>query len=115
MSDTEDPPAGTIATRGTGLIHAYVLDGHGGGESLTWQGVDHWKPADGVLWLNLDYAATDAQEWLFMRSGIDPVVREALLDRDPRPRALVIGDAMLLIVRAINLNQGAQPEDMVSL
>lgn len=98
-----------------GLVHAFVLDGRGGGEALDWDGVERWKPDDGVLWIGLDYTATDAQSWLGMRSGLDPIVREALLDKDPRPRALAIGDALLLIVRAINLNVGAEPEDMVSM
>jgi zinc transporter len=46
---------------------------------------------------------------------MDPVVRDALLDDDPRPRAAPHGDALLLIVRAINLNEGAAPEDMLSI
>jgi len=98
-----------------GLIHAFVLDGHGGGEALDWDGIERWRPEHGVLWVNVDYADQDVQAWLGMRSGLDPIVRDALLDRDPRPRALAIGDALLLIVRAVNLNAGAEPEDMVSL
>lgn len=99
----------------TGLVHAFVLDGKGGGARLGWDGVERWQPEDGVLWINLDYAGADAQQWLTQRSGLDPVVRDALLERDPRPRALALGDALLVIIRAINLNQGAHPEDMVSL
>lgn len=98
-----------------GLVHAYVLDGRGGGESVDWNGIERWRPEHGILWVNLDYEGPAAQAWLGMRSGIDPVVRDALLDHDPRPRALPLGDALLVILRAINLNQGAQPEDMVSL
>lgn len=105
----------TVDEAPTGLIHAYVLDGRGGGESLDWNGIERWRPDDGVLWINLDYEGAEAQAWLGMRSGLDPVVRDALLDHDPRPRALPLGEALLLIMRAINLNQGAQPEDMVSL
>jgi zinc transporter len=103
------------ATEDGGLVHALVLDGKGGAETLDWDGVERWKAEDGVLWLNLDYAGADTQAWLGMRSGIDPVLREALLDQDPRPRALAVADSVLLIVRAVNLNQGAEPEDMVSL
>lgn len=98
-----------------GLVNAHVLDGKGGAQALDWDGIERWNAEDGVLWINLDYAGPDAQSWLGMRSGLDPVVRDALLDRDPRPRALAIGDALLLIVRAINLNAGSEPEDMVSL
>jgi zinc transporter len=97
----------------TGLAHAYLLDGRGGGERLDWAGVDRWTPGAGALWLNLDYSAPDAARWL--SSSLDPLVRDALLDDDPRPRAVPHGEALLLIVRAINLNHGAEPEDMLSI
>jgi zinc transporter len=97
----------------TGLAHAYLLDGRGGGERLDWAGVERWTPGAGSLWLNLDYSAPDAAQWL--SSSLDPLVRDAMLDDDPRPRAVPHGDALLLIVRAINLNHGAEPEDMLSI
>jgi zinc transporter len=99
----------------SGIIHAYLLDGRGGGESLDWEGVERWTPAAGTLWLHLDYAAAETQAWLGLRSGIPPTIRDALVDRDPRPRVLVDDDALLLVVRGVNLNRGAQPEDMVSV
>jgi zinc transporter len=105
----------TVDEAANGLVHAFVLDGRGGGEALDWNGIERWRPEHGVLWINLDYEGPEAQAWLGMRSGIDALVRDALLDHDPRPRALAIGDALLVILRAINLNKGAQPEDMVSL
>jgi zinc transporter len=103
------------ATGHTGLAHAYLLDGRGGREPLDWNGVERWTPDAGALWLNLDYSAPDTQRWLDHHAGIDPVIRDALLDDDPRPRAVAHGDALLLIVRAINLNEGAAPEDMLSI
>lgn len=99
----------------SGLIHAYVLDGTGGGNRLDWDGVARWKPADGTLWLHLDYTFSDASHWLADQSAIDSVMRESMLDPDPRPRALAHGDGLLLIVRGINLNRGAEPEDMISI
>jgi len=104
-----------VAYEPTGLSHAYLLDGRGGGEQLDWNGVERWTPGDGALWLNLDYSVPDAERWLGLRSGIDPVSRDALLDVDPRPRATAHGDALLVIVRGINVNQGAAPEDMLSI
>lgn len=98
----------------TGLDHAYVLDGKGGARSLDWAGVAAWKPADGVLWLNLDFSATDVQQWL-AAAGLDPIVLEALLDDDPRPRSAPHGDNLLLVVRGINHSGGGTPEDMISI
>jgi zinc transporter len=99
----------------TGLAHAYLLDGRGGGRPLDWNGVERWTPGDGPMWINLDYSAPDSERWLGQHSQIDPLVRDALLDHDPRPRAAAHGDALLLIIRGINLNEGAAPEDMLSI
>lgn len=106
-----------MSTTQTGLIHAFVLDGKGGGRRLaTWEEIAAWTPAAGVLWLHLDYAGADAADWLATRSQIDPVMREALLDHDPRPRAVThAGNDLLMIIRGINMNEGAEPEDMVSI
>jgi len=82
-------------------LNAVVLDGTGGGAALGWDGVARWRPVDGVLWMHLDYTSPEVRDWLATSSGLDPVVREALSDRDPRPRALAIGAALLVVVRGI--------------
>jgi zinc transporter len=99
----------------SGLLHAYLLDGKGGAKPLDWDAIARWTPADGVLWLNLDYSAPDSAAWLAEKSPIDPLVRTALLDADPRPRAVAHGDALALIIRGINQNLDATPEDMISV
>jgi zinc transporter len=99
----------------TGLVNAYVLDGHGGARALDWDGVAQWTRADGALWLNLDYSAEDAAAWLERSFADEPLIREALLAHDPRPRTAAFGDNLLLIVRGINQNRGSEPEDMVSV
>jgi zinc transporter len=100
----------------TGLLHALLLDGQGGARVLDgWDAVNAWSPNDGVVWLNLDYSIADVAAWLPQRSSIDPLVLAALVDPDPRPRAVAHGEDLLMIVRAINLNAGAAPEDMISV
>ncbi|HUJ63609.1 MAG TPA: zinc transporter ZntB [Kofleriaceae bacterium] len=99
----------------SGLLHALVFDDRGGARALDWDGVAAWSPNDGVLWINLDYTADDAASWLRERSAIDPLALAALVDPDPRPRAVAHGEDLLLIVRGINLNEGAAPEDMISV
>lgn len=68
-----------------------------------------------MLWVNLDYTVADARRWLTTRAQIDPVMVSALTDADPRPRAVAHGEDLMLIVRGINMNEGAAPEDMVSI
>src|SRR5579863_6347934 len=99
----------------SGLLHAHLLDGRGGARELGWDDIARWSPNDGILWLALDYSLPDAEAWLRERSGIDPLALAALLDPDPRPRAVAHGEDLLLVVRGINLNEGATPEDMVSV
>jgi zinc transporter len=106
---------GDTAGETSGLIHAFVLDGKGRGRRVDWDDIRRWTPGDGVLWLHLDYAYEDVTIWLEHESGLDEILREALLARDPRPRSLQSGDGLLLIIRGVNLNEGAQAHDMVSL
>ncbi|MEL6680368.1 MAG: CorA family divalent cation transporter, partial [Pseudomonadota bacterium] len=47
--------------------------------------------------------------------GVDPFVVPALLAAETRPRVLVVGEGALVILRGVNLNEGSEPEDMVSL
>lgn len=98
-----------------GLICALQLDGNGGGTPLDWEQVYNHQPKNGVMWLHLDYRAEDARHWLLDKSGIDPISCEALLSKDPRPRCVETKTGVLLILRGVNLNAGAQPEDMVSI
>jgi zinc transporter len=98
-----------------GLVFAGVLDGRGGVAPRDWDQVRSWRPSEGVLWVHLDYGYEDSRAWLTRESGVDLVACAALLGEDPRPRVLSIGDSLLIIFRGINVNAGAQPEDMVSI
>jgi zinc transporter len=97
------------------LILAAILDGAGGARELRWDDIDRWRVEDGVLWLHFYLDEPQAREWLVQRSGLDPIVCNALLMPETRPRAVVIGDGLLLMLRGVNLNPGAEPEDMVSV
>ncbi|MDH3661939.1 MAG: zinc transporter ZntB, partial [Alphaproteobacteria bacterium] len=98
-----------------GLIYACILDGDGGGRGIDWSDIRAWDASDGILWVHLDRTGTEAQRWLIENSGIDPTIREALLQHDVRPRVLPVDDALLVILRGVNLNPGANPEDMVGV
>lgn len=107
-----------LATTGDGeqgLVYAFVLDGRGGTSKLDWAGVRAWKPSDGTLWVHLDYSDPETKRWLAERSTVDPIALEGMLESDPRPSVNQFGDAVMLVLRGVNLNQGAEPEDMVSM
>ena len=98
-----------------GLICAYVLDGKGGGRQLDWAAIRAWKPDDGLLWVHLDRTGAAGRRWLMSESGVDPVISDTLLQEEVRPRLLPIDESMLIILRGVNLNPGADPEDMVGI
>jgi zinc transporter len=98
-----------------GLIHAFLLDGQGGGRPLTWEEVERWTPADGRLWVHFSYDAERAVSWIEQKSGLDPVVSRTLLSEETRPRSIAIGKGLLLTLRGINHNPGGDHEDMVSV
>lgn len=98
-----------------GLVLAYVLNGHGGGRRIDWDGVRAWKPADGLLWVHLNYAEPGARDWIRDESGVDPVVAESLVLEEVRPRSVLTGDGLMVVLRGVNLNPGQNREDMVAV
>lgn len=97
------------------LFCAYLLNGEGGGGLFSWDSVDKWSAECGAMWLHLDVESEVAQAWLREHSGIEDVACEALLADETRPRSTSIGEGLLVILRGVNLNPGADPEDMVSV
>lgn len=99
-------------------LQSLMLDGRGGARPVSPEAPDEAasRRAPGeVHWLHLDYSTPATVEWLRERSGIDEVMVDALLADDPRPRSVVHGDALFVVLRGANLNPGSDPEDMVSL
>ena len=99
----------------SGLIASYVLDRQGGGKIIDWDGIKNWNESDGILWVHLDYTFDDSEKWLCEQSGLDELAISALTSDDPRPRSAIMTDGLLVALRGVNLNPGANPEDMVSI
>ena len=97
------------------LIVAYVLDGKGGGREIGWDEIAQWSPEQGVLWVHLDLTQPGARSWIAEQSGLYELEAEALLADETRPRSTVFDKGLLVILRGVNLNPGADPEDMVSI
>lgn len=98
-----------------GLLHACLLDGKGGARFLDWDEARKWKPGDGFLWMHFDFSVPGVADWLRGEGGLDEVIVEALVTHETRPREVATQDALMLILRGVNLNPGQDPEDMVSV
>ena len=90
----------------------YLFDGQGGAESVS---PDALKSSGATAWVSLDYSQSSHRDWLMQFSGLGPLVTEALLAEDTRPRTTLVGNGLLIALRGVNLNPGADPEDMVSI
>jgi len=66
-------------------------------------------------WKHVNFSNSADAAWVRDQSGVSPIVAEALLSDESRPRALNIEDGILVILRGINLNSGSDAEDMISV
>jgi len=98
-----------------GLLHALVLDRNGSARPVEPENIENWRPEDGLLWLHLDVAERPPDDWMQMDLGLNPLVVEALNADETRPRSLTLADGLLTVLRGVNTNPGADPEDMVSI
>jgi zinc transporter len=98
-----------------GLVFGYFLKQDGSGKAAGWEDLRAFSSEQGIVWLHLDYKSDRVRDWLTGESWIDPVLCEALLAEETRPRVVSSGNSLLLILRGVNCNPGADPEDMVSL
>lgn len=98
-----------------GLIHALQLDGNGGARELNWEQTINADSSNGMLWIHLDYTDPEAAEWINHHAGLSPLVAQALLDENTRPRAHEYPGGVLVALRGVNMNPGEDPEDMVAI
>ncbi len=66
-------------------------------------------------WSHWDLSQSDARDQICRLSELDTVVAEALMAPETRPRCTKHDGGAILILRGVNLNEGADPEDMVSV
>ncbi|WP_298633613.1 zinc transporter ZntB [uncultured Umboniibacter sp.] len=97
----------------SGLVHALELDGKGGVSTLTWDD-SSWANGNNI-WLHFDFEDPQATSWIQDESHLNELAIEELLSEDTRPNFLRRNDNLLLILRGVNLNEGAEPEDMVAV
>lgn len=72
--------------------------------------------ADNCAWAHLEADTSGADAWIDKHLSFLPnPVREALTAAETRPRFVRIGGGVLLNLRGVNLNPGAEPEDMIAV
>jgi len=97
------------------FLHCCALNGHGGADSVDVQAIAGWPSDSQALWLHLDVNDDASQSWLREESGLEPVIVDVLLADETRPRSISTDHGLLVVLRGVNTNPGADPEDMVSI
>lgn len=98
-----------------GLLYALRLDGNGRGRHVGWEGLSQSVPQGEFMWVHLDYTAERAQDWIISHSGLSEADIDVLLKEETRPRSTITQNGLLVVLRGVNMNPGADPEDMVAL
>lgn len=103
-----------MTRRDEGILAAWRMDATGATRLQPGE-VAEWRPGEGALWVHLDRMLAGTRTWLEQVARLDPFVVETLLEEETRPRVLRHADGLVVNLRGVNLNPGADPEDMVSV
>ena len=99
-----------------GILFSFSFDGQGGGKALSGDDISQTLKAKKLGWVHMDAGAAGTRGWLEREvSYLDHLIIDALLAEETRPRILVFEKGVLLILRGVNLNEQADPSDMVSV
>ena len=94
---------------------ARLLDGRGGMQSLDAAGLRNWSRSDDPLWVDVDLNSSAARSWVREQAMLERTAVDNLLASETRPRAVATASGLLIVLRGVNLNPGADPEDMVAV
>ena len=99
----------------TSFEFAMLLDGNGSAQLLTGDDASQWSDDDGILWVDCDQSKKEAQAWLLADASLDSKISDLLLAGETRPRSMPSEAGLAVILRGINMNPGALPDDMVAI
>ncbi|NVK11266.1 MAG: zinc transporter ZntB [Gammaproteobacteria bacterium] len=96
----------------TALVYGYQLSGDDKGKAIS---LSTRLDRSECYWIHLDYSVAETRSWLEAHDEIDDIVESFLLSEDPRPRATLHRDGIMVSLRGINFSDDSAPEDMVTI
>ncbi|MGM0585450.1 MAG: CorA family divalent cation transporter [Pseudomonadota bacterium] len=106
--------AGEAAVQG--LLWAFEIGPDGAARALSAEEAGGRPEAPGAWrWMHLDGGSEEAAAWLRGPAGLPVRAAAALLAEDTRPRSAALGEGRLVILRGVDIDEAAQPRDMVAM
>lgn len=98
------------------ILRALEFDGKGGAIPLSPDAIAASLHSEAASWIHLDAKSAGIRKWLIDTLALpDELIIDALLAEETRPRMVSYEEGTLIILRGVNLNENADPEDMVSI
>ncbi|MEP1740855.1 MAG: zinc transporter ZntB [Kangiellaceae bacterium] len=98
-----------------GLVYGYYLNGENKGVEIRSDQLPENLDSADSMWLHFNYRHQMTQDWIRKQEVLGDFVVNALLDEETRPRASIMRNGVLISLRGVNLNPGADPEDMIAI
>ena len=101
--------------------HPALIHGHGVtdtiGKPLSWEDIQRpdFESEYDFTWLHFDVNASDTAAWIEARGDIPLEARRWLLADETRPKMSQFENGIFVNLRGVNLSEGAEAEDMVSI
>lgn len=100
----------------THILKSYSLVKNASTEELSSQILSEEIRSSNLAWAHLDATNPKTKEWLMKECNyLDHIIVNGLLADETRPRIEKINDGLFMILRCVNLNENADPEDMISI
>lgn len=105
-----------VSQNNSHILKAYSLLKNSPGESLSVESIGKEIKSQNLAWVHLNANDIKTEEWLTSECKyLDSIIIDGLLAEETRPRIQQINDGIFFILRCINLNHNADPEDMISI
>jgi zinc transporter len=87
----------------------------GAGQEMRWEELVAQEHDFDFIWLHLNMNNDETRTWIKSQQDIPFAAASALLAGETRPRVTTFDTGLVVNLRGVNLNEGAEPEDMVSI
>lgn len=114
MQDISAPQSAGDFDTGPPFVFGFGFN-DGAAKEMRWEDLAASENAFDWIWLHLNINNEEARRWIRAQQDIPYAAASALLAGETRPRVSSYQNGLVVNLRGVNLNEGAEPEDMVSI